>query len=192
MKLFNKIKAFFQYRGQQAELDVSAAEIKNGRVYLHTEEEPPKVYCLRSNTVEIFISPCEDISEEDLEILDTKKKEDTDLRSLEEARERRQCERAAALHPMPLKHFTPKMKTITFSMYPEEYDMLVSNMKENGYKKTEFLLACVSSAKKNSMHANYQRYEAEHKERRKAERLAAREAQQEELLARQRVLNNAP
>ena len=42
-----------------------------------------------------------------------------------------------------------------------------------------------SSAKKNSMLANYQRYEVEHKERRKAERLAARQAQQEEFLARQ-------
>lgn len=183
MKLLSKIKAFFRYRGQDAELDVSAAEIKNGRVYLHPEEDKSKVYCIRSSAVEIYISPRESISEDDVEILDTKKKED-EAPSAPSPEKQRQ-ERSRNLRPMPLNHFTTKMKTMTFSMYPEEYDMLMANMKENGYKKTEFLLACVSSAKKNSMQANYQRYEVEHKERRKAERLAARQAQQEEFLARQ-------
>lgn len=183
MKLLSKIKAFFRYRGQDAELNVFAAEIKNGRVYLHPEEDKSKVYCIRSSAVEIYISPRENISEDDVEILDAKKKEDEAPSTLSHEKQRQ--ERSRNLRPMPLNHFTTKMKTMTFSMYPEEYDMLMANTKENGYKKTEFLLACVSSAKKNSMLANYQRYEAEHKERRKAERLAARQAQQEEFLSRQ-------
>ena len=71
MKLLSKIKAFFRFRGQDAELDVSAVETKNGRVYLHPEEDKSKVYCIRSSAVEIYISPRESISEDDVEILDT-------------------------------------------------------------------------------------------------------------------------
>ena len=64
--------------------------------------------------------------------------------------------------------------------------MLVSSMQKDGYKKkTEFLLACVSSAQKNSMQANYQKYAAEHKARRIADRQAARQAQAKDLRERQ-------
>lgn len=196
MKLLSKIKAFFQYRGQQAELDASAAEIKNGRVYLHPKDNPSKVYCIRSNTVDILISPRENICEEDLEILEIKKPESaassgetqidpTPAPSTAEA-EQSSTQSKASIRPRPLNAFYQPMKRITFTMYPEEYDMFMSSMQKDGFKKkTEFFLACVSSAKKNSMQANYQKYAAEHKARRIADRQAARQAQAEDLQKRQ-------
>ena len=56
------------------------------------------------------------------------------------------------------------MKKVSFSVYPEEYDMLMKSIHESGYKKTEFLLGCVAAAKKNSMEATCRRYAIEHKE----------------------------
>lgn len=71
------------------------------------------------------------------------------------------------------------MKVIRFSLYPDEYDMLMSKILENGYRKTEYLLACVSAAKKNSMEANYKKFTENRKDRRAADREAARRAHEQ-------------
>jgi len=78
----------------------------------------------------------------------------------------------------------PIMKRVSFSLYEDEYEMLMSHLKNNRYRKTEFLLACVSATKKNSLDATYRRYTIEHKERRKADREAAILAQQQARLER--------
>ena len=75
-----------------------------------------------------------------------------------------------------LNSYKPKTKTVQFTLYPDEYDMLMTRIYEKGYKKNEFLLACVAAAKKNSMEANYTKYEALRKERRAADRQAAKNA----------------
>ena len=77
------------------------------------------------------------------------------------------------------------MKTVSFSLYPEEYEMLMDNIRESGFKKTEFLLGCVFAAKKNSMEATCQKYTIEHKARREADRQAARLAQEQDFMAAQ-------
>ena len=74
MKLFNKIKAFFKYKGENAEVDASAVEIRNGYVYLHSVEDPKQIRRIRSHAVEIFINPNENISEDDLDFFETKEK----------------------------------------------------------------------------------------------------------------------
>jgi len=58
-------------------------------------------------------------------------------------------------------------------------------MGEKGYKKTGFLLACVSAAKKNSLDATYRRYDANHKMRREADRRAAMVEQEKDFLSKQ-------
>lgn len=200
MKLLSKIKAFFKYRNQDAELTVSAAEVRNGRVFLHPEDDPTRVYCIKSSAVDILISPQENIREEDLEIIEVKRPEivaqeitpgaahtPPSNEPEKQPQTEKQKETPASgqiFHRKPISFYMPKMKTVSFTLYPEEYDMLMTSMRENGYKKTEFLLACVSSAKKNSMEATYHKYAAAHKERRLADRQAARRAQEEDYLTR--------
>ena len=41
-----------------------------------------------------------------------------------------------------------KKKTISLSLYPDEYEMISDMITSNGFKRTEFLLACVSASKK--------------------------------------------
>ena len=79
----------------------------------------------------------------------------------------------------------PKKKIVSISLYEDEYDMLMDNINANGYQKTEYLLACVSAAKKNSLDATYRRYTEEHKERRTADRHAARLARERDYLMQQ-------
>jgi len=57
MKLLSKIKAFFRFRDQEAEMEVSAAEIRHGKVFLHPVEDAEHVYCIKTDAVNIIISP---------------------------------------------------------------------------------------------------------------------------------------
>lgn len=70
MKVLQKIRAFFRYRNQAAELEVSSAEIKQDRVFLHPVNDPEHVYCIKSQNVGIYINQEKDLREEDIEILD--------------------------------------------------------------------------------------------------------------------------
>jgi len=167
MKMLSKIKAFFHFRDQEAEMEVSAAEIKQGKVFLHPIEDAEHVYCIKTDAVDIIISPHENIREGDVEILDVKKREaEKEDRKKEEVENRQKGERAAG-ERRTLLDLRPKMKKVTFTLYEDEYDMLMTSIRDNGYRKTEFLLACVSAAKKNSMEATYRKYAAEHDARRK-------------------------
>ena len=47
-------------------------------------------------------------------------------------------------------------------LYQEEYEMLMENIQVNGYKKTEYLLACMAAANKNSMQTAYRKCYTEH------------------------------
>ena len=199
MKIISKIMALFRYRNEDAELEVTAAEIKQGKVFLHPVDDEDHVICMKTTLVDIIINPHENISEDDIQILDVKEtteksstKEQTPDKKKEEpktaerkprsSRSRSRSERQPYEVP-PLSYYMPKMKTVSFTMYEDEYDKLINGIKENGYRKTEFLLACVSAAKKNSMEATYKKYTAEHKARRIADRQAAKIAQEQDYLA---------
>lgn len=69
MKLFSKIKAFFSILGEKAEMEVSAAEVKQGRVFLHPVDDPDNTYCIKTTAVDIIINPHSDIREEDILIV---------------------------------------------------------------------------------------------------------------------------
>ena len=181
MKILSKIKALFRYRNQDAELEVSAAEIRNGKVFLHPADNKEQVYCIKSNVVDIVINSLENITEDDLEIINVK--DSNRISSIKQTPEESTVkEKFSTNHNghigsntrnQSYSNFMPKMKKVSFSVYPEEYDMLMKSIHESGYKKTEFLLGCVSAAKKNSMEATCRRYTIEHKARRKADKEAA-------------------
>ena len=176
MKLFNKIRAIFRFRGERAEVDVSAAEVKKGKVYLHPIDDPEHIYCILSDDVQISISPNKDITEDDLEIIEKPKKSEKEKQEEKEksAKERKSRSSNGGHGDNPYK-----MRKMTITMYPDEYDALMENISSNRYRKTEFLLACVDCAKKNSMEATYKRYTQEHRRRKAEARMAMKEAKEE-------------
>lgn len=198
MKLITRIKAFFRWKNQNAQLEVSAAEIRQGKVFLHPVDDEEHVYCMKADMVDIIINPHKDIRDEDVQIFKRKKpaaeaanqtekkaKEKGDPTKPRKEKEPRQRTGESTYTPRPISYYMPKMKTVSFVLYEDEYESLMNGIKTNGYRKTEFLLACVDAAKKNSMEATYRRYTAEHKARRAADREAAKIAQQEEFQAQQ-------
>lgn len=74
----------------------------------------------------------------------------------------------------------PKMRTVSMRLYEDEYELLMEALDEKGYKKTEYLLACVVAAKKKSFESNYQKYYEERMRRRKEQREAARQAAEQQ------------
>ncbi|MBQ8611416.1 MAG: hypothetical protein IJ412_06870 [Oscillospiraceae bacterium] len=76
MKLLSQIKAFFTICGKKAEMKVSAAEIKQGRVFLHPIDDPDNVYCIKATSVDIIIDPQRDLSEDDILVVPGKKSEE--------------------------------------------------------------------------------------------------------------------
>ena len=92
---------------------------------------------------------------------------------------------SVAVRPEFTSYFMPKKKIVSISLYEDEYDMLMDDINANGYQKTEYLLACVSAAKKKSLAATYRRYAEEHKERRTADRYAAHLAREQDYLLQQ-------
>ena len=196
MKILNKIKALFRFRGEPAELEVSKAEIRKGKVFLHPVDDPMRIICIKSSAVDIVINSHADIQEKDVQIIDLAgNKEETiveEKKPLEMKKKQKKMEEDDAptvssdmLERKPLSYFMPKKKIVSISLYEDEYDMLMDDINANGYQKTEYLLACVSAAKKKSLAATYRRYAEEHKERRTADRYAAHLAREQDYLLQQ-------
>ena len=156
MKIIKKLKAFFCKNNEPVELDLVAAEIKEGRAYLHTKGDEPATYLVRSNDIEIRLS--KDASLRELDVLQIKKKSvgvrDKDVQKEQTAKQ------AEPQKTKINKDSAPKAATMddrfkkrvfSVSVYPEEYDMLVESVKAYGYKRADFVLACVNTASKGSM-----------------------------------------
>ena len=72
MKLMNRIKAFFRKNNEPVELDLHAAEIKEGKAFLHTKGDEPVTYLVRASDIEIRLN--KDTSLSELDVLTIKKK----------------------------------------------------------------------------------------------------------------------
>ena len=52
MKIINRIKAFFTHHDEPVELDLVAAEIREGKAFLHPRGEENVTYLVRSDDIE--------------------------------------------------------------------------------------------------------------------------------------------
>ena len=181
MKIINKIKAFFTHRNEPVELDLIAAEIKEGKAFLHPRGEEGVTYLIRSDDIEITLSKGRSLTPKD--ILKTRPKEKTTKNS-------QQAEKEKAKQPPvqtanPNKSIKPALETtqttenefdrfkkrkFVVSLYPEEYDRIMTSMKEYGYKRADFVMACVNTASKGSMEKAHKKIVKEHGERLKEQK----------------------
>ncbi len=185
MKIISKIKALFNFKGQQNEMELSATEVRKDKIFLHPTNDPKHTFCMKFKEVGIIIDPDEEIKEEDILVIDTEK---VKVENQPSEKNKKDCEdeKDIIIRPVALNKFMPKKKRFTVMVYPEEYDMLMDNIVSNGYKKAEFLLACVTSAKKQSWESEYKHYTSFHKSRRRTDIEEARRAQEEDFLNRKK------
>ena len=183
MKFLNAIKAFFTFKGEEREIEVSSAQISKKGVFLHPAEQPDQVIFMKSESVDILINPGKEIDEDDIKIIDKKQAEKIVTATDTKSRDNDDVT-YGDIRPSSLNSFMPAKKRFSVLLYPDEYDMLTKTIKENGYKKAEYFLACMTSVKKQSMDANYKKYFLEHKARHKNELIEAKKAQEEDYRTR--------
>ena len=179
MKIINKIKAFFFHQEEPVELDLIAAEIKEGKAFLHPRGEENVTYLIRSDDIEITLSKGRSLSPKDIFKTEPKQKEPKKDAKKEDKKDPKQ---PSMKDPKSNRKSVPPMETtqaaidefdrfkkkkFVVSLYPDEYDSIMSSMKEYGYKRADFVLACVNSAAKGTMEKAHKKIIKSHNEIRK-------------------------
>ena len=76
MKIIKKLKALFFKDDQPISLDLFAAEIKEGRAFLHPKDEPNLIYRVKSDDIEIRLSKGKSLTDKDIMVLGKRKKKE--------------------------------------------------------------------------------------------------------------------
>ena len=110
------------------------------------------------------------IEDNDLTIID-KKEFDAKKQSENKSKENKQKSSTKHHHKEYSNEFQLyKKRKFTISLYPDEYDSVVKSMKEYGYKRADFFLACVNTARKTTMKTAYNKIVKDHKSKALAEK----------------------
>ena len=177
MKFLNKIKAFFCKENEPVEMDIIAAEIKEGKAFLHPKDDPKATYLIRSDDIRISLSEGRSIRDYDILSVMPKTKT-TDDAARESANksaqkvvgqkdlqnsEKQNSDSKHSENDIPgFERY--KKRVFSVSLYPDEYDSLIDSMKEYGYKRADFLLACVQTARKPSIEKAHKQIVKTHKQ----------------------------
>ena len=177
MKIRNILKAFFFHKEEPVELDLSAAEIREGKAYLHPKNEQGVTYLVRSNDIEISLSKGLSLSSENIIKIEPKSKKKTpedDGKKKSKEKDSKASKTAGdgkSSSPVPDNEFDKyKKRKFVVSLYPEEYDSVMASMKEYGYRRADFLLACVNTATKGTMEREHKKIVKAHTVLRKEEK----------------------
>lgn len=172
MKLINKIKAFFAKDDESVEMDIVAAEIREGKAYLHPKEDPKKTYFIRADDIRILLNEGRSILSQNIFALTKKPKDEKDKREKAQdsaKKEQNKTDKTSdGLQVVGLERF--QKHTVRFSMYPEEYALFTELMNETGYKQTEFILACIQAAKKPGIEKAHKQIVKVHKQLRQEQK----------------------
>ena len=179
MKIINKLKAFFIHQEEPVELDLIAAEIKEGKAFLHPRGEENVTYLVCADEIEITLSKVRSLIRKDFFKMGPKEENiPKDLKQLEK-QDAKQLPVQAPKNSKPTKSPMEttqtsadefdrfKKRKFVVSLYPEEYDAIMSSMKEYGYKRADFVLACVNSATKGTMEKAHKKIVRSHDDIRK-------------------------
>ena len=176
MKIINKIKAFFFHQDEPVELDLIAAEIKEGKAYLHPRGEDNVTYLVRSDDIEITLCKGRSISPKDIFKVGPKQRK---LEKEDPKEAQKEPKKPTEKEPKVIQRGTNakealptssdefdrfKKKKFTVSLYPDEYEAVMAIMKEYGYKRADFVMACVNSATKGTMEKAHKKIVKNHKD----------------------------
>ena len=186
MKILSKIKALFRFREQEdvVEMDLAAAEIKDGVVYLHPRDEKI-TYRIKTDDVSIILNNGQPLSPENISRMEPKErtsrhseKDEDKNGGKKSGKEGQGAREGDAISPNEFDRF--KKRKFVVSLYPEEYDVVMTSIKSYGYKRADFVMACVNSASKGTMEKAHKKIVKSHNEALRAQK--ALEAQRQEAI----------
>ena len=184
MKIMKRIRAFFTHQEEPIELDLIAAEIKEGKAFLHPRGEEHVTYLVRSDDIEITLSKGRSLGPRDIFRIGPKPKNPEKEKKEEEKKSLKQppvkdpkddnkksvTKEEIQTEPDEFDKF--KKRKFVISLYPEEYDAIMASMKEYGYKRADFVMACVNTATKGTMEKAHKKILRSHDEIRKEQQEA--------------------
>jgi hypothetical protein len=176
MNIKKILKAFFFHEEDPVELDLAAAEIREGKAFLHPKNEKGVTYLVRSEHIEITLSKGFSLSSNDVVRIEPKSNAQMPTNPNTQKQPALPTKKAAKDAPNipsppsedPFEKY--KKKQFSISLYPDEYEALMSHMKSYGYKRADFILACVNTATKGTMEREHKKIIKAHSELRKEEK----------------------
>lgn len=173
MKIIKKLKALFFKDDQPISLDLVAAEIKEGRAFLHPKDDRDTTYLVKSDDIEIRLSKGKSLADNDIMVIRKRKekgrnepKGNTKKTKPQITSEKKPDNSGSIVYD--LSRF--KKKTFSVSLYPEEYDSLMETIQKYGYKRSEFILASAHTATQGTMARAQKKVVMVRKELRKEEK----------------------
>lgn len=180
MKIIKRLKALFSKDDQPISLDLKAAEIKEGRAFLHSKNDDAVTYLVKSNNIEILLNGRKNLSEKDILILQSSEKQmyknsKTDPMSRKKQTRNNQnpsLKNSARVDGSTTLHEADRFKkrVLTVSLYPEEYERLTNTIQKYGYRRAEFIMASADTATAGTMAKAQKRIMMAHTKMRKEER----------------------
>lgn len=170
MKIPKILKAIFSHKEEPVELNLSAAEIREGKAFLHPKDEKGITYLVKSDNIEISLSKGLSLNSKDVIRIEEKKKPATEKIDyvLNPASVHSKKDKAPSDFPNTPMSEAPdpfekyKKRTFSISLYPEEYDTITARMKDYGYSRADFVLACVNTATKGTMEREHKKIVKNH------------------------------
>ena len=172
------MKALFFKDDHPVSLELAAAEIKEGRAYLHPKEDRTITYLVKSDDIEVRLSKGKSLTDKDILLIGKRKKSEKDPTKAKENTPKQDADKK----PTPktkdpsdpgniiFDHSRFKKRTFSVSLYPEEYDQLIDTIQKSGYKRSEFILASSVSATEKRLASAQKKVVIARKELRKEEK----------------------
>lgn len=177
MKIIKKLKALFSKDDQQISLDLKAAEIKEGRAFLHPKHDETITYLVKSNDIEILLNNKNNLSDKDILILQSTTKQIHKPPMKQEEKRTASKQNSTGKQPGSTSdgavlHDADRFKkrVFTVSLYPEEYDRLTNTIQKYGYRRAEFIMASADTATAGTMAKAQKKIKMAHTKMRKEER----------------------
>lgn len=176
MKLKKNLKAVFFHKEEPVELNLTAAEIREGKAYLHPKSEAGVTYLVCSDNIEISLSKGFSLLPEHIVKIEPKGKlkkaaEESITKTSRKKDSSDTIQRKTGSLAIENDEFVKyKKRKFVVSLYPDEYNSVMASMKEYGYKRADFVLACVNTATKGTMEREHKKIVKAHTVLRKEEK----------------------
>ena len=169
MNIINRIKAFFSHNNSPVELDLHAAEIREGRAYLHPKEGNV-TYLVKSDDISIFLNHGVSLTNEDIIKFEKGHEKPEEAQKEKTPKEKTPKEKVSApetketsAHPVQSHEFDQyKKRILTMTLYESEYEAIMLNAKQYGFKRADYILACINSAPQKKMQKEHEKIVKNH------------------------------
>lgn len=149
-KIKNKIKAIFNIGGEDFVLELDSAQIEKGVAYLKPENDKNTTYIVKNKNVDILFNSGEAMQTDDILVITSEDKPKNSENGKEEKLNDSDNKNQSNISKNSPNNKTKKTK-ITFTVYEDEKALIDKIIKDSGYKRADYFIACIQNNMKKSV-----------------------------------------